>query len=71
MLYLAAFRFWLWCIARALSYVIFLKWKSRLRFLDECHLAFCYAFDCPLNHLAAQIGRAELHWECLEGSFAL
>ena len=71
--------------ALSLSYVILLKlvgrgcvaglevlWKSCLRFFDECHhLAFCCAFDSPLNRLAAQIGRAELHWECLEGSFVL
>ena len=68
--------------AYALSYVILLKlvgrgyvaglevlWKSRLRFLDERHLnlAFCCGFDSPLNRVAAQIGRAELHWECLKG----
>ena len=59
--------------ACALSYVILLKlvgggcvaglegfWKAPLRFLDECHLAFCCALDSPLNRVAVQIGCAEL-----------
>ena len=70
--------------ACALEYVILLKlvgrgcvpglkvlWKSPVRFLDECHLAFCFAFDSPLNRLATQMGCAELDWERLEGSLCV